>query len=205
MSEYEAYRSLASDLAGLKDVSAAAAKAAALRQGPAFKAALKDEREQISEQFKVEREISPKLRAYQSGNVEDLNALRIEIQQAMAGLKQQADHAKNEQRRVVAARAFDELKVAGIENGQQEFQAHHFDKAESCFDLMRQVMDEPWPVLLLAETRLAMGNKKQAVKDLRDAVRRGLKDPEILQSDRELEALRGDAEFQKLLAEMKAK
>jgi len=205
MTEYEAYRSLASDFAGLKDVSAASAKAAALRQGSAFKTALKDEQEQISEQFKIEREISPKLSAYESGNVEDLNALRIEIQQAMAGLKQQGDHAKNEQRRMVAARAFDDLKVAGIENGQQEFQAHHFDKAESCFDLMRQVMDEPWPVLLLAETRLAMGNKKQALKDLREAVRRGLKDPEILQSDRELEALRPDPEFQKLMVEMKTK
>jgi hypothetical protein len=205
MAEYEAYRSLGSDFSGLKDVSAAAAKTVSLRQGSAFKAALKDEQEQISEQLKIEREISPKLRAYQSGNVEDLNALRIEIQQAMAGLKQQADHAKSEQRRVVAARAFDDLKVAGIENGQQEFQAHHFDKAESCFDLMRQVMNEPWPVLLLAETRLAMGNKKQAVKDLREAVRRGLKDPEILQSDRELEVLRDDPEFQKLLVEMKTK
>jgi len=59
--------------------------------------------------------------------------------------------------------------------------------------------------LLLAETRVAMGNKKQAIKDLREAVRRGLNDPEILESNKQLEGLHSDPEFQKLLAGMKSK
>jgi hypothetical protein len=205
LAEYEAYRSLTSDFAGLKDVSAASAKLAVLKQGPALKVALKDEQEQISEQTKIERELSPKFRAYESGNAPDMNSLRIEIQQAMAGLKNQAIRAKSEERQAVYARAYDDMKIAGIENGQQEFQAHHFDRAEACFDLMRQVTDEPWPVLLLAETRVAMGNKKQGIKDLREAVRRGLNDPEILESNKQLEGLHGDPQFQKLLAEMKSK
>lgn len=205
LAQYEAYRSLASDFAKLKDVSGASAKLALLKQSPALKAALKDEEDQIAEQMKIEREISPKLHAYESGNVPDMNSLRTEIQQAMAGLKNQAEHAKSEERQAVYARAYDDMKVEGIENGQQEFQARHFDKAESCFDLMRQTTDEPWPVLLRAETRVALGNKKQAIKDLREAVRRGLKDPEILTSDRHLEPLRSDPEFQKLLVDMKSK
>ena len=205
LAEYGAYRSLTSDFAGLKDVAAASTKLAALKESAGLKSALKDEQNQISEQFNIEKEISPKLRAYESGNVPDLNALRIEIQQAMAGLKQQADHAKSEQRRLVLSRALQDIEVEGIENGQQEFQAHHFEKAESCFDLMRQISDEPWPVLLLAETRVALGNKKQAIKDLREAVRRGLKDPEILRSDKQLDAIRSEPEFQKLLSEMKVK
>jgi hypothetical protein len=205
LAEYEAYRSLTSDFAGLKDVSAASAKLAVLKQGPALKVALKDEQEQISEQTKIERELSPKFRAYESGNAPDMNSLRIEIQQAMAGLKNQAIRAKSEERQAVYARAYDDMKIAGIENGQQEFQAHHFDRAEACFDLMRQVTDEPWPVLLLAETRVAMGNKKQGIKDLREAVCRGLNDPEILESNKQLEGLHGDPQFQKLLAEMKSK
>lgn len=95
--------------------------------------------------------------------------------------------------------------VEGMENGQQELEARHFDKAESCFDLMRQISDDPWPILLLAETHLAKGSKKQAIKDLREAVRRGLKDPEVLESDTRLQALTADPEFQKLIAEMTAK
>lgn len=205
LAEYDAYRSLSSDFSGIRDVTAALAKLTALKQGGALKTALKDEQEQIAEQFNIEKEISPKLRAYEAGDVPDLNELRIEILQAMAGLKQQADHAKSDQRRLVLSRAMGDITVEGIEHGQEEFQAHHFDKAESCFDLMRQITDEPWPVLLLAETRVAMGNKKQAMKDLREAIRRGLKDPEILRSDKQLETLQKDPAFQKLLAEMKDK
>ncbi len=205
LAEYEAYRSLTSDFTGLTAPAATSRKFAALKQSAGLKAALKDEQGQIAEQFNIEKEISPKFRAYESGDVPDSNELRIEIQQAMAGLKQQADHAKSDQRRLVVSRAIGGIIVEGIENGQQEFQAHHFDKAESCFDLMRQITDEPWPVLLLAETRVALGNKKQAIKDLREAARRGLKDPEILQSDTQLDAIRSDPEFQKLLAELKAK
>ena len=205
LAQLAAYEYMVSDFTGLRDVSQASAKVAALKQSPAVKAALKNEQEQISEQLRIEREISPKLRTYESGDVPDPNALRIEILQAMNGLKDQAAHAKREEERLVRQRAFQVMMVEGMENGQQEFQAKHFDKAESCFDLMRQISDEPWPALLLAETRAAMGNKKQALKDLRDAVHRGLKDAEVLESDKQLQVLSAEPDFQKLLAELKAK
>ena len=200
-----AYQNVVSDFTGLRDVSSASAKVTALKQSSAVKAALKNEQEQISEQLRIEREISPKLHSYESGDVPDPNALRIEIVQAMSGLKDQAARTKREEERLILQRAFQNIMVEGIENGEQEFQAKHYDKAESCFDLMRQISDEPWPALLLAETRVAMGNKKQALRDLRDAVRRGLKDAEVLESDKQLQVLNTDPEFQKLLAELKAK
>jgi len=205
LAQLAAYQSLASDFTGLRDLTAVSTKLATLKQSSAVKAALKHEREQISEQLRIEREISPKLRAYESGDVPDPNALRVEILQAMNGLKDQAAHAKHEEERLVLQRAFQDMMVEGMENGQQEFQAKHFDKAEMCFDLMRQISDEPWPVLLLAETRAAMGNKKQALKDLGEAVHRGLKDAEVLESDKQLQVLNTEPDFQKLLAELKGK
>ena len=205
LAQLTTYQNLVSDFTGLREVTAASTKLATLKQSSAVKAALKNEQEQISEQLRIEREISPKLRTYESGDVPDPNALRIEILQAMNGLRDQAAHAKREEERLVLQRAFQDMMVEGVENGQQEFQAKHFDKAESCFDLMRQISDEPWPALLLAETRLAMGNKKQALKDLREAVRRGLKDAEVLESDKQLQVLSNEPDFRKLVAELKAK
>lgn len=205
LGQLAAYQYMVSDFTGLRDVTAASAKVAALKQSPAVKAALKNEQDQISEQLRIEREISPKLRTYESGDVSDPNALRVEILQAMNGLKDQAAHSKREEERLVLQRALQDMMVEGIENGQQEFQAKHFDKAESCFDLMRQISDEPWPALLLAETHVAMGNKKQALKDLREAVRRGLKDAEVLESDKQLQVLNTEPDFEKLIAELKAK
>jgi|SRR5579871_737679 len=205
LAQLAAYEYMVSDFTGLRDVSSASGKVAALKQSPAVKGALKNEQEQISEQFRIEREISPKLRTYESGDVSDPNALRVEILQAMHSLKDQAAHAKREEERLILQRAFQDMMVEGMENGQQEFQAKHFDKAESCFDLMRQISDDPWPVLLLAETHVAMGNKKQALKDLREAVHRGLKDAEVLETDKQLQVLNTEPDFQKLLAELNGK
>ncbi len=70
---------------------------------------------------------------------------------------------------------------------------------------MSELDDDPWPSLLLAETHTAMGNRKQALKDLRDAVKRGVKRPEVFEKDKNLQALASDPDFQKLVAEMKTK
>jgi hypothetical protein len=205
LAQYKAYRAMVSDFVGLRDVSAASAKLAFLKQSPALKAALKDEQDQIAEQLSIEREISPKLHAYESESVPDPNALGREIVQAMVALKQQASHAKSEDHRLVLRRALGDMTVEGIENGQQELQEGHLDKAESCFDLMKRVSDDAWPVLLLAETRAAMGNKKQAIKDLQEAVHRGLRDADVLESDKQFQVLRAEPEFQKLITDLKAK
>jgi hypothetical protein len=53
--------------------------------------------------------------------------------------------------------------------------------------------------LLLADTHAAAGNKKQAIKDLQEAIRRGLKDASVLESDPGLQGLKGDTEFQRLI------
>ena len=57
IAQLSAYRSLVSDFAGLRDVKEFATKLAALQQSPALKAALRSEREQMSEQLKLEQEI----------------------------------------------------------------------------------------------------------------------------------------------------
>jgi hypothetical protein len=50
---------------------------------------------------------------------------------------------------------------------------------------------------------VAKGDKKQAIKDLREVVRRGMKDPEILEKDDKLQGLKTEAEFQKIVEELK--
>ena len=129
-----------------------------------------------------------------------MNALRIEILQAMGGIKDQAAHSRNEAKRLVASRTFESIVVEGIEAGQQELEARHFEKAEACFQLMSDATKDPWPLLLLADTHASSGNVKLAIKDLQEAVRRGLKDADAIDSDKKLENLKSEPEFQNLLA-----
>jgi hypothetical protein len=95
------------------------------------------------------------------------------------------------------------MRVEGIENGQQELEAGHFAKAESCFELMSQISDDAWPFLLLAETHATSGDSRRAMRALADAVRHGLKNAETLASDPRLQVLKSDPAFQKLLTDLK--
>jgi predicted Zn-dependent protease len=68
---------------------------------------------------------------------------------------------------------------------------------------MSKVSDNPWAVLLLADTYASQGNKKDAIQELKEAVRRGLKDAEVIESDDRLQVLKTDPEFQKIVQALK--
>lgn len=203
LAQLAAYRSLVSDLATLRNAGEYESKLAALKKSATLKAALKSERTQMADQSSLESEVSTKMQSYLSGTADDSIALGNDILQAMRRLAEDAEHAKNETKRQISRRAFDGLWVAGIEKGQQELELRHFEQAEECFGLMSRVRDEPWPVLLLAETHAATGNRKLAIKDLREAVRRGLNDAAVIESNERMQTLKADPDFQKLIAELK--
>jgi hypothetical protein len=205
IAQLSAYRALISDFGGLRDVKAATQKLTALQQSPALKVALKSERDQMSEQLKLEQEISQKIASVADNSVADVTALRIDVRQQMGALQDQAKHSKNEQKRLISGRAYSGTFVGAMEDGQQQLAARHFEKAEAYFDLMRQVSDDPWPVLSLADMHAAAGNRKLAIKDLQEAVRRGLKDWAVIESDPQLQGLKSDPDFQKLVVGMEGK
>jgi dienelactone hydrolase len=205
IAQLAAYRSLTSDFSGLGDVSESEKKLAALKKSAALKAALKNEQEQIADQASLETEVSAKLHTYLSGRAVDEVTLANTIVQQMRQIKDQGEHSKNEAKRLVAKRAFGGLWVAGIERGQEELESRHYGKAEACFELMSKISDTPWPVLLLAETYASQGNWKEAVRELKEALRRGLKDSEAIESNDRLQVLKTDPEFQKLVQSLKTK
>jgi hypothetical protein len=123
----------------------------------------------------------------------------------MQELKNQSTHAKTEVKRQVAARAFSGAWAEGIEAGQQQLVEKHYDQAEVYFQLMASVGDRPGPMLLLAETHAARGNRKQALKDLREAIRRGLDNADAIEKDSDLRSLAEEPEFQKLVADLRAR
>ena len=203
--QLNSYRCLVADFSGLRDGKESAEKLTALQQSPGLKAALKGEREQMSEQLKVEQEISQKITSIADNSAADTPALRIEVRQQMGALGDQAKHSKNETKRLIAGRAFSGIFVGAMEDGQQQLAARHFEKAEAYFDIMRQVSDDPCTVLLLADAHAAAGNRRLAIKDLGEAVRRGLKDRAIIESDPQLQSLKSEPEFQKLVAGLEGK
>ena len=200
---FGAYRALVADFTGLRDVQEAAARITLLQQSTELKAALKEEREQMSEQLRVEQEIMPKIAAVAENSAPDTTSLHMEIRQQLGALRDQARHEKNETKRLIASRAFGGIFVGAMEDGQQQLGARHFEKAEVYFDVMREVTDDPWPLLLLADTHAAAGNRRMAINDLQEAVRRGLQDRAVIENDPQLQNLKAEPGFQKLLAQLK--
>jgi hypothetical protein len=204
ISQLSANRCLVSDFAGLKDVRVYEKRLADLKSSAQLKAALKAEHEQIEEQEFVEAEIGNRLYALTSGNSDATAGLRSQIIVSMQELKNQSTHAKTEARRRLATRAFSGAWAEGIEAGQQQLVEKHFEQAEAYFQIMASVADRPGPMILLAETHAAQGNRKQAMKDLREAIRRGLNSADAIEKDSNLQFLRGDPDFQKLITELRA-
>jgi len=204
IAELNAYRLLVSDFHGLKDVGEYERKLAALKSSPTLKDALKKEQELIDEQHALTRETSMKLGKFLDASFDERMSLRREIVDNFRQLQTQAEHADKDNRRNVFERSFNDLWAQGVEAGQGQMKQRHFDLAVNYFQMMGEVSpNEPWPALLSAEAWTAAGNKKEALKSLREAVRRGLKNPDLLEANRNLSALAAEPEFQTILAEMK--
>jgi len=206
IAQLNAYRSLVSDFSGLREVGEYGEKLGTLKRSARLKEAFKKEQDEIREQESLTQTISGQLSHLGDIGVRDQSGLRESVREGMKQLKEDAAHSKNTEKRLVRLRAFHALWAQGIEAGQAELLAKHSARAENYFQLMADVApDAWWPWLLLAETRTAMGNHKQAVKDLREGIRRGLKSAEVIEKDESLKPLRSDPEFQKMLSELTAR
>lgn len=204
LAELNAYRFLVSDFSGLKDAAEYEHKLTSLRSAPALKDALKKEQELIDEQHALTRETSMKLGRFSDSSFDERMLLRREIVDNFRQLQTQVERADKDNRRNVFTRSFNDLWAQGIEAGQGQMKQRHFDVAVSYFQMIGEVSPkEPWPALLSAEAWTAAGNKKEALKSLREAVRRGLKNTDALERNRNLAALAAEPEFQAILAEMK--
>jgi dienelactone hydrolase len=206
IAQLNAYRSLVSDFAGFKDVKEYETKLAALKKSPAWKTALKKEQDAMTNQNVLTGEISSKLAGLADAGTDARSTLEADIAGAMTRLKAQGGRSKSEEMRLVMLRSFNDLYAQGVEAGQAEMERKHFDRAEVYFRLMSEIAPEdPWPPLLLAETRAAMGDKKIAIKELREAIKRGVKNPDVFEKDGNLRSLRSDREFQTIIEELRAK
>lgn len=129
---------------------------------------------------------------------EQVPILKERLLSVFSDLRRQSKSNKPDH--MVYLRAFNQLWVQGMEDGQEEFRRNDLVQAAAYFDLMSDAApDQSWPMLLLAETRVRAGNRKAALKALQEAVKRGVKSPEMLTQDPELAPLSKDPAFQELV------
>lgn len=207
IAQFEAYRSLATDFSGLKDVTEYQARLAALKNSPELKKAFKKLQAGVDRQHALTDAISAKLSQVADASLDTQAELRVQIVDAMTDLLSKAKRETDEETRLIYRRAVNDVWAQTVEAGQAELETKkHLDRAEFYFQILSMVTpNQPWPVLLLAETNALRGDKKRAMKDLHEAVKRGLNDAASISEDENLQTLRSEAEFQQVVAELKAK
>jgi dienelactone hydrolase len=193
LSQYYALRSLVLDFKGLEDVTQFEDKLTALKGSTAWKNASRREQREIELQDSLTATAGSEL-----GQLDAQPGLARHIASVMKDLRRQEQSKRNDG--VVASRAFTQLWIQGIEAGQNQFRQGHYSEAASYFALMAEVApDKPGPLVLLAEIQVRVGNRKEAVKALEQAVQRGLKKAKTLTDDPELQPLASDPTFQRLV------
>lgn len=198
ISEYYALRSLVFDFKGLEDVSRFESQLATLKRSKLLKKAAQEENKAIERQGSLTASTSSDLSEIGSAGPQQVSMLKERIISAFSDLRRQAKSSSRDH--LVYVRATNQLLLEGIEGGQEQFRLGEFDRAAVYFELMADVApDQSSPMLLLAETRVRTGDKKAALKALKEAVKRGVKSQETLTRDPEFAPLLSDPEFQRIV------
>lgn len=198
MAQYDALRFLAFDFKGLADVNRFASQLAELRKSKAFKRARHEEKHEIDQQQSLTANASVDIAGLAQVGPDQVSLLQQRISSVFSGLRRQLKSSARD--RLVYVRAFNQLWIEGIEDGQEEFRKNEFVRAANYFQLMADVApDQSWPLLLLADTKVREGENKAALKVLDEAVKRGIKSPQNITGDPELAPLKTDPEFQRIV------
>jgi dienelactone hydrolase len=220
---YLAYESLAGDFKGIKDVAQASTKAAELRNAQGVKQALKQEKEDIDKQIAKDRELqilksralgSPAAAAGSSTAdagvnrtteaSEDRAAALADLRRAIAALRKKADESSADQ--MVARRVLQGFFVECYETASAFAQTKNYALAAANLELAAEMRPDGRGVFFdLACAYSRLKEKPRALAALKKAVDNGYKDVHALESDPDLDSIRSDPEFQRILSNLKSK
>ncbi len=201
---YNAYRALVS-FKGLKETTEFEKKVAQLRESKEFKDALARERATIVRQQQRASEIIALGRAFEAGDDNRMTAattLRHEIEI----LQKQSQEKKDTPERRVARRVLEGFYVQVFQEIAVLFQRKDYELAAVKLELATEIKPEDSATrYVLARAYALGGRKKKALDSLRSAVERGFTDLARVEQNKDFDALRSDAEYKKLVEELKQK
>jgi len=197
LDQYHALRSLEADFKGLEgiDTSDLGARVAALKGSAALKEARKEEQQETDRQRFMTQSAGRDLVRLGIAGPDERIRLGHQIAPVLLRLYRKSASPGSDQ--ALYSRAFNQLWVLGLEQGEEAMREEHLPQAAAYFELMaKSVPDRPWPLLLLAKVRAKSGDKKGAIQALEEAVRHGLKD---FSEDPDLQSLASEPAFRKIL------
>ena len=201
---YLIYSAIASDFKGLRETAEAENRAKQVKETKQVKDQIRQQREEDQRQIKMMREL---LTLKDSLHDYDNRAVALsELKNAIANLKKKAEAKENSSERMVVRRTLGAFSANSFEGAQALLFAKNYSAAAANLEIAALVRPESAGIFFsLARAYALNGNRKKALEALKTAVEKGLTDPAAVEQNEAFIALREDAEFKKIVGELKRK
>jgi dienelactone hydrolase len=197
--EYEAfrqYRQLASDFGGLTDVAEPQRRIAGLEKSKAVKEGLKREKQAAEQQVQMAEPINSRIQVLTQDHTQTRTQLN-ELSRLFSEIRRRAKDDKDPQQ-MIAKRVLTQEFVHAYESGAHMIDAKDYGNALILYEVITaNATKAPGAHLQRARAYAALGNKNNALEELRAAIRDGVSDSEDLK-DPEFAALQKDPAFQSI-------
>ncbi|HEX3153397.1 MAG TPA: hypothetical protein VHV32_02175, partial [Candidatus Angelobacter sp.] len=196
-----AYREIAQDFSKVRDVKEQESLAKTLAASEETRKAKKAEQEALKLEDKTARKIGETVAGLAQG--QDVRG------QYMIALNSVVNEANEEQRKLsnpamkqAIARAVASAFAFAIENGQQLMLKKNYIPACTMFQAGEVIQPESaWASYLVATAQAELGQKKQAIEELKKATEKGMTSAKAL-DDAAFDRIRNEAEFKELSAKL---
>ena len=205
---YLEYLAIAADFNGLRDIANLEKKTASLMDSKAVKQGLARDRDQEAEQRRRSNEIV-NLRAKAqdwSAYPETQKQFLYDAKQILSDLKRKSEATENSPERALARRILNQFLITSFEQTMTLLQTKRYGLAAANLALDSELMPDNWRLLYNFACVLALkGDKRRAIETLNKAVQKGFANAEELERNDQLDSIREEAGFKKIVEGLKQK
>ena len=204
---YEAFlgsAALASDFKGLRDVSAYQRKADQLKGTRDVQQSSRNERDEEENQYRWMARLMRLKENYRTAD--EREQVLLELTHAISDLRKKAERKEDSADRLIARRVRDQFFVELRQEAANYFESQDFERAAHSLSVATQVApDNPRLFYNLACALSRGGRRSDALAALKTAVDKGFADLTSLETDSDLDQIRKEAAFQRMLASLRSK
>jgi predicted esterase len=197
---YLVYKQLIADFAPLPDIAEVQKKYDALKGRREIATGMKSERNQFAAQDAYQSPVLSLMHSLEEGTADPDVAIRAV--QVTTDLRERSLREKDPNQLIPIRRALGSTLIAAFETANVTRRRNDLPSTRKLYQVaLATKPDSPELLYNIACLYALEGNRKEAIRTLRSSIEHGFQNFELLKTDPDLEKLRGDAEFKKLLAD----
>ncbi len=199
---YLVYKQAVADFATLRDMSELKKKVESLAASKEVKEGARTEQRLMQWQSEYEEPALQAISQIASGS--QILEFKVNGVQAAENLRLRVAKEKDAARVTALKRALGAITIGAYEAAHRTKQAGNHAGTSALLEIVIAAQpDDPDALYSAAREYAVAGDKKKALRTLREAVEKGFRDVELLAHDKELDSLRGDAEFEKMVGSVR--